>query len=146
MRVTISISVTQDISHGTSIFGRNRKYWAETISSFGNNVAFSQEGKFSFTNTFNSTNRLVSLHFQIYLMTIFDRSITSGEGYSLKKYSLWSTGRLSRFKPLQEVWKNCGVSESYQTGADPGFARGGANPRGCQAIIRPNFPENYMNI
>ena len=64
--------------------GETGSSWTETISSFGNNVAFSQEGNFSFTNIFNSTNRLVSLHFQIYLMTIFDKSITSGEGYSFK--------------------------------------------------------------
>ena len=36
----------------------------------------------------HSTNRLVFLHFQIYLMTIFDISITSGEGYSFKMFSL----------------------------------------------------------
>ena len=64
--------------------GETGSGWTETIPSFGNNVAFPGESKFSFTNIFTSTNRLVSLHFQIYLMSIFDRSITSGEGYSFK--------------------------------------------------------------
>ena len=62
--------------------GETGSGWTETISSFGNNVAFPQEGKFSFTNIVTSTNRLFSLHFQINLMTRF--IITSSDSYSFE--------------------------------------------------------------
>ena len=64
--------------------------WTETLSSFRNNVAFSQEGKLSLINIFSSINRLVSRYFQISLMTTLH--ITSGESYSFKNVLFYQQG------------------------------------------------------
>ena len=92
----------------------------------------------------NPQGRILVMHIFLYL---FYR--TRESGYGPASPNLPTDQNVVDFSPLhalfRKILRNRMLASSLV--ADPGFPRGhGANPRGYQPIIWPNFPKNCMKM